>query len=851
MDKMITDSVIVLVSSVILLTYLSTISSGIAGGDSGELVAEGCILGTAHPPGYPLFTMVCYLLTKVIRVGVSPAYRVNVFSALCTTLAASFIGLSVRDIWYQYIYRHTQQHRRDIYRSILLSCGISVCMCTFAFSPLIWTYAVTAEVFPMNTFFASLIVYLVIVFGHSRSIAIAILGAFTCGLALCNQHTIILYVAPLVLWMFFLLRYKLLSNYFLFIQLSMSFFLGLSPYAYLPITASYNPTIGSWGDLKSAYGFLHHFLRRDYGTFQLFSGNKKGTVTEGMIERTAAYIHDVHYHQDCLHVVLPFMCVGIIAIMLHSNASTATTTATVAVEKKASKSESKKNSNKKHTATTASTIIDETTPIVVTDSIVDSECIHTPKIIILVQAFYFFIFHSLSNLPLGDKLLFGVHQRFWMQPAVISNLLAGVGLAYFSLCAYSFFYRSSKFNGFKVVVTIVAALLSVFAMYKQYSEYHYMSDFSGENGLYFNKYAKALLEPLPQNSIVLINYDMQWTAIRYLQQCEGHRPDVIAINLSMMTYEWFEVKIPLYSKYYIKFPGNYLSYTGKKQVKTFTLTDFIDANIGTYPIFIGGKTSYPEAALEERYTLVPWGLLGRFIPHKPKGISTAKLVDKHLNATLYQHLLYDNWDAVTTVLPTLPDADKFPEEMWEWTIGRDYLDQIGDTASYFLEKAISIEQSDPNPLLQSIYWLETALHFESSHPEDVKTVGKVTMLLKNTGLAHLHLVRNTLIAAASPMPYPVIRDVLSSLDRLNWTTKKSIKEVSSERFKGRLIIHYLCIQSYYPLLIHTTTSRHTSHYTVRYALPRGSSRRISHLGTIPDTTRRTQRPSVRNYERYV
>lgn len=28
----------------------------------GELVAEGCQLGTAHPPGYPLFTLiVCHI----------------------------------------------------------------------------------------------------------------------------------------------------------------------------------------------------------------------------------------------------------------------------------------------------------------------------------------------------------------------------------------------------------------------------------------------------------------------------------------------------------------------------------------------------------------------------------------------------------------------------------------------------------------------------------------------------------------------------------------------------------------------------------------------------------------------
>jgi hypothetical protein len=38
------------VSSTILLFTVCCVL--LAGGDSGELVAEGCILGTAHPPGY-------------------------------------------------------------------------------------------------------------------------------------------------------------------------------------------------------------------------------------------------------------------------------------------------------------------------------------------------------------------------------------------------------------------------------------------------------------------------------------------------------------------------------------------------------------------------------------------------------------------------------------------------------------------------------------------------------------------------------------------------------------------------------------------------------------------------------
>jgi hypothetical protein len=50
------------------------------GGDSGELVAEGCILGTAHPPGYPLLTMIVYVLKEYLPISLDEypvAYRIN------------------------------------------------------------------------------------------------------------------------------------------------------------------------------------------------------------------------------------------------------------------------------------------------------------------------------------------------------------------------------------------------------------------------------------------------------------------------------------------------------------------------------------------------------------------------------------------------------------------------------------------------------------------------------------------------------------------------------------------------------------------------------------------------------
>ena len=53
---------------IVLYGYYKTLMPSIPGGDSGELVAESCELGTAHPPGYPLYTLLVHLILLCQRI---------------------------------------------------------------------------------------------------------------------------------------------------------------------------------------------------------------------------------------------------------------------------------------------------------------------------------------------------------------------------------------------------------------------------------------------------------------------------------------------------------------------------------------------------------------------------------------------------------------------------------------------------------------------------------------------------------------------------------------------------------------------------------------------------------------
>src|SRR5438093_4180433 len=83
-----------LVGMATLGVYLATLSPTIGGGDGGELVTVGYVLGVAHPPGFPLYTLLAKLAT-LLPVG-TVAWRVNLLSAVCAAAAAMLLCRAVR-----------------------------------------------------------------------------------------------------------------------------------------------------------------------------------------------------------------------------------------------------------------------------------------------------------------------------------------------------------------------------------------------------------------------------------------------------------------------------------------------------------------------------------------------------------------------------------------------------------------------------------------------------------------------------------------------------------------------------------------------------------------------------------
>src|ERR1700726_5206660 len=74
------------------LLYFLTAARDIVVGDCPELITAAVILGVAHPPGYPLFTMLGHFFSQ-LPLGPIP-FRVNLLSAVCDALTVGIVFLT-------------------------------------------------------------------------------------------------------------------------------------------------------------------------------------------------------------------------------------------------------------------------------------------------------------------------------------------------------------------------------------------------------------------------------------------------------------------------------------------------------------------------------------------------------------------------------------------------------------------------------------------------------------------------------------------------------------------------------------------------------------------------------------
>ncbi|XP_019065746.1 transmembrane protein 260 isoform X1 [Fukomys damarensis] len=319
------------------------------------------------------------------------AYRVNLLCGLFGAVAAALLFFTV--------FRLSGSRAGGI-----LAAGV------FSFSRLTWQWSIAAEVFSLNNLFVGLLMALTVQFEKAETAKerskIAKIGAFCCGLSLCNQHTIVIYVLCIIPWILFrLLKEKELSLGSM-LRLSMAFSAGLLPYLYLPVSSYLNQARWTWGDQTTLRGFLTHLLREEYGTFSLAKSEIGSSMSKILLSQVTSMRTE--------------LSLNIQALAVWANICSARR---------------------------------------------DGQ--NSPLVWLFTGMLYIYslFFAWRANLDISKPLFMGVVERFWMQSNAVVAVLAGLGLATLA----SQMSRVLNSGRLQRLEWLSATLFVVYQMYSNYS----------------------------------------------------------------------------------------------------------------------------------------------------------------------------------------------------------------------------------------------------------------------------------------------------------------------------------------------------------------------------------------------
>src|SRR3989344_1551287 len=231
------------------LIYIKGVSPSVYGGDSGDVILAAWFGGVAHPPGYPLNTMLGWIFTH-LPYSATVAFKADIMAAFLHALVIGVFYLSLQTI------------TKNIYVSFISALVL-------AFVPLYWLYAHILEVFQLNLLLISVSVYFLFKWRDSvlvkkENISLLYLAIFFAGLAVFHNHTSAL-LFPAYLYLIFTTKRKLLSGLNL-PKMILVFFLGSLPYLFIPFAAAAKTPI-NWDDPVTIKNFIRLITRADYGTF--------------------------------------------------------------------------------------------------------------------------------------------------------------------------------------------------------------------------------------------------------------------------------------------------------------------------------------------------------------------------------------------------------------------------------------------------------------------------------------------------------------------------------------------------------------------------------------------------------
>jgi hypothetical protein len=275
-----TDRTVVGVAAAIFLVafavYVATLAPTVFLIDSGLLTTAASSLGSAHPPGFPLFVMLTHLAT-LLPVG-NVAWRANLASAFFAALASAAAAIVVAELLLSAAMPAIRKTggRRKAGRNEPVPTGpspsaIAPAMVAggllLAWSRTLWAYATVTEVYALNTFLICALLAVVLRWRRTRSTRLLYGGAMLAGAALGVHYLTFGFVLLGVLFLVVstggpaLLRSRSFA-----VAVVLGAMTTLAVYAYLPLSARGNPAL-NWGDPATPRNFVRHVTAKEYRSY--------------------------------------------------------------------------------------------------------------------------------------------------------------------------------------------------------------------------------------------------------------------------------------------------------------------------------------------------------------------------------------------------------------------------------------------------------------------------------------------------------------------------------------------------------------------------------------------------------
>lgn len=251
------------------ILYVVTLAPSVTFIDSGELAAVATKLGVAHPTGYPLFTVIGNVFTK-LPVG-DPVYRLNL---MCAFLSSFAIMLFFNMLLSLTVKIADGLKESKLSETILLNVSLAASL-VLAYSRTFWDTANAIEVYSLHT--VLLIANLFLILKASGEIdrnselthdRFWLVFAFVLGLSFTN-HLSTIFLSVGCLYLYFAVNGFGQLSFKRIMLMTIPFLLGISVYVYLVVRA--DNEILSWGNPHNFENFWRHFTGKQFSVWMFSS----------------------------------------------------------------------------------------------------------------------------------------------------------------------------------------------------------------------------------------------------------------------------------------------------------------------------------------------------------------------------------------------------------------------------------------------------------------------------------------------------------------------------------------------------------------------------------------------------